>query len=239
MLSLKVPEEENYRISPRSVCALYLMIKLHMSGKYDAIKYNWKYGISQASFNNRRDKRFFESIAYKYRLHELTYLFVSSFLMKKDDWIGGASSEQAGINYRQYDSLLRIYNKEFTKELEIIFMLCKRDNLKLTDIFKYDQNKGSSRIFELLKLGIIKYETFLILDRMFNFINVYDELSEDYEWMQYSAILRAYRKLLIIDMKMAVDIFATETSSKLGIEINREKLLNKAVLNGENICQHY
>jgi len=236
MLSLKVPTEDNYRITPLSVCSLYLLIKLHFQGKYDAIKYNWKYGITNASFNSRRDKRFFERIAYKYTIHELTYLFVSSFLMDTNDWIGGVTSEQAGINYRKYDTLLRMYSKEFRKEVQIILALCVRDNLKLVDMFSYDKQKDTTRIFSLLKMGIIKYETFLILDRMLNLIERSDvDMSDNYEWLKYSTVLKAYRRLLIIDEGMSVDIFVDEVEDKLKTVLSKDKLLNKMKLNGDRI----
>lgn len=232
MLKLKVPEKDlNFRISPRSVCALYLMLKLHFEGKYNVIKYNWKYGISQASFNVRRDKKFFEDIAYKYRIHELTYIFTSALLNKTDNWIGGMTSNDAINNYLKYDTMLKIYENEFIKELQFIFLYMKRENIKLSEVLKYNERRDSSRIIKMLDVQTIKYETFLILDSLFDIISKYDEVSESYEWFAYSTLLKAYRDILEIDIEKVVELFTKEVKLNLDVEIDKYKLLTTAIKN--------
>lgn len=233
MLSIKVPEDVNYSISPRSVCALYLMLKLHFSGKYDVIKYNWKYSISEASFNSRRDTRFFEKIAHKYMLHDLTYIFVSSLLNTSNNWIGGMTSEMAITEYRKYGTILKMYEREFRKEIEILILYCQREKIAFTEIIKYNKERDSSRLIKMLGRGIIKYETFLILDRFFNIIDNYDKVSNDYEWMGYSEILKAYRKLLLIDVDLYLGILETELKNKLDLNINTEKIQKISKIIGE------
>lgn len=226
MLSLKVPTEDNFRTSPKSVCSLYLMLKLHFEGKRDAVKYNWTFGISDASFNKRRDKSFFEKIAYKYKIHELTYLFVSSLLSKTNDWIGGMTSEASVAQYRKYDSILKMYKREFTREMEIISLYCNRYEVDFKEVVAYNKKRDTSRLIDMLKKGIVKYETFIILDRFLNLIDNYDKVSDSYEWMELSKILKAYRKLLVIDdIDATVTLFINEMKRNFNININEEKIL--------------
>lgn len=240
MLDIVVPTEDNFRISPKSVCALYLMLKLHFNGKYDVIKYNWKYGISDASFNARNDKRFFESIAYKYRIHELVRIFVNSLLSNNEGWIGGMTSSASIAEYRKYETLLMSYAREFKKETEILSLFCKRNGYKFSDLIKYNDTKKSSLIFKLLLNGSVKFETFIILDRIFNIIENYDKSfdKDDFEWNEYSVILKAYRKLLIIDDVMYVNVLSDVLKDKLNLNVNREKLIELSKINGEKICQY-
>lgn len=50
--------DANSRLKPIAVYKLYLVMKNHFAGKYDAIKYKWEIKITEKAFEKRRDKYF-------------------------------------------------------------------------------------------------------------------------------------------------------------------------------------
>lgn len=106
-------------ISGYRAYVLYIAIKIHFESEtYDAIKYNFRTNVKPSSYENRRDKFFFEKAA---KLHptekELVHLYVSNFYREKA-WIGDILESKAPYTEWVRYNESAIYN--FEKELRLM-----------------------------------------------------------------------------------------------------------------------
>ena len=203
-----MPADGERYIDGKSVYKLYLMIKQHMNGKYDVIKYNWCMRVSDNAYQKRRDKYFFEKLAEKYKLKELTLIFMSNLVANQDAWIGDISDADALVFYREYVGRLKQMKSKFEEDVRNIYYFSKKVEVEtLKEIFEYNPKVQSSYIFKLLQSNIISFETFILLDSFLNIIDKHDELTDNLVWYNYSTKLKAYRKILNINPQEAKQVF--------------------------------
>lgn len=202
MLNIRLPNTDldDKLISPKSVCELYLMLKLHFNGKYDVVKYNWRYFMSEDAYNSRKDKRDFERLANKYKLRELVYLFVSNLVADESNWIRGMTDSEAINFYRTYVGRIETYSNEFVRNMRLVMKVCEMKSLTLPELFKYNSERETSPLLQMFYNSGVTYELMIALDSIFNIIDYYDKVSDSLEWEGYSNILKAYRKVLKVDI---------------------------------------
>lgn len=209
-----MPPNNGRYINGKSVYLLYLMLKQHFNGKYDVVKYNWKMRISDAAYNKRRDKYFFEKMSEKYVLKELALIFISNLVANQDAWIGDISDSDAIIFYREYIGKLKRIKTQYTDDIKNIYYFSRKVDINsLGDIFEYNEKGESSYIFKLLQSNIISFETFMLLDSFMNIIDKHDERTNNLIWSNYSVKLNAYKKILDIDSDMARASFVDTVKS--------------------------
>ncbi|ARW58221.1 loader of DNA helicase [Serratia phage X20] len=208
MITIRMPPNNTRHVNGKSVYMLYLMLKNHFNGRYDVIKYNWTMRISDAAYNKRRDKYFFEKLADKHNLKELTLIFMSNLVANQDAWIGDISDADALVFYREYIGKLKRVKTVFEDDIKNMYYFAKKVETKsLNELFEYNKNVSSSYIFKLLQSNVISFETFILLDSFLNIIDKHDELSTDLVWSNYSVKLKAYKKILNIDALEAKKLF--------------------------------
>ncbi|ANH49629.1 DNA helicase loader [Shigella phage ESh36] len=201
-------------IDGKSVYKLYLMIKQHMNGKYDVIKYNWCMRVSDAAYQKRRDKYFFQKLSEKYKLKELALIFISNLVANQDAWIGDISDADALVFYREYIGRLKQIKFKFEEDIRNIYYFSKKVEVSaFKEIFEYNPKVQSSYIFKLLQSNIISFETFILLDSFLNIIDKHDEQTDNLVWNNYSIKLKAYRKILNIDSQEAKKVFIETVKS--------------------------
>ncbi|AXN58277.1 DNA replication and recombination protein [Enterobacteria phage T6] len=201
-------------IDGKSVYKLYLMIKQHMNGKYDVIKYNWCMRVSDAAYQKRRDKYFFQKLSEKYKLKELALIFISNLVANQDAWIGDISDADALVFYREYIGRLKQIKFKFEEDIRNIYYFSKKVEVSaFKEIFEYNPKVQSSYIFKLLQSNIISFETFILLDSFLNIIDKHDEQTDNLVWNNYSIKLKAYRKILNIDSPKAKNVFIESVKS--------------------------
>lgn len=209
MIKVRIPKNSDIYITGKNVYQLYLMLKNHMNGKYDVIKYNWVMRVSDVAYNKRRDKYFFEKLAEKYKLKELVFIFVSNLVANQNAWIGDISDVDALIFYREYIGKLNRLSDTYKEDIQNIYYFSKKVDKSLTEIFEYNNKINSSYIFKLLQSNIISYETFILIDSFLGIIDRHDNVSTDLVWSTYSTKLNAYKKLLDINSNEAKERFKT------------------------------
>lgn len=201
-------------IDGKSVYKLYLMIKQHMNGKYDVIKYNWCMRVSDAAYQKRRDKYFFQKLSEKYKLKELALIFISNLVANQDAWIGDISDADALVFYREYIGRLKQIKFKFEEDIRNIYYFSKKVEVSaFKEIFEYNPKVQSSYIFKLLQSNIISFETFILLDSFLNIIDKHDEQTDNLVWNNYSIKLKSYRKILNIDSQKAKSVFIETVKS--------------------------
>lgn len=208
MINIRMPANNVRMISGKSVYSLYLCLKNHFNGRYDAIKYNWVMRVSDAAYQKRRDKYFFEKLSDKYTLKELTLIFMSNLVANQDAWIGDISDADALVFYREYIGRLKRIKEQFKDDIKNIYYFSQKVEVKaLSEIFEYNNKVQSSYIFKLLQSNVISFETFLLLDSFLGIVDKHNEATNDLVWSKYSTKLEAYRKILIIDKELARKTF--------------------------------
>lgn len=218
MITIRMPPNNTRHIDGKSVYKLYLMMKNHFNGRYDVIKYHWTMRISDAAYNKRRDRYFFEKLADKYTLKELTLIFMSNLVANQDAWIGDISDADALVFYREYLGKLKRVKTVFEDDIKNMYYFAKKVETKtLNDLFVYNKSISSSYIFKLLQSNVIGFETFILLDSFLDIINTHDESSTDLVWSNYSVKLKAYKKILNIDSVEAKKLFIQTIKSCKGV----------------------
>ncbi|AYD82831.1 hypothetical protein [Escherichia phage T2] len=214
MIKFRMPAGGERYIDGKSVYKLYLMIKQHMNGKYDVIKYNWCMRVSDAAYQKRRDKYFFQKLSEKYKLKELALIFISNLVANQDAWIGDISDADALVFYREYIGRLKQIKFKFEEDIRNIYYFSKKVEVSaFKEIFEYNPKVQSSYIFKLLQSNIISFETFILLDSFLNIIDKHDEQTDNLVWNNYSIKLKAYRKILNIDSQKAKNVFIETVKS--------------------------
>ncbi|QEM42466.1 hypothetical protein [Klebsiella phage PhiKpNIH-6] len=208
MIRLRMPPNNARYVNGKSVYLLYLMLKNHFAGRYDVIKYNWVMRVSDKAYQKRRDKYFFEKLAEKHTLKELTLIFMSNLVANQDAWIGDISDADALVFYREYIGKLKMIKNTFEDDVKNIYYFAKKVEVNaLSEIFEYNEKVQTSYIFKLLQSNVISFETFIMLDSFLDIINKHDSATNNLVWETYSTKLKAYRKLLEVDGKDAKKLF--------------------------------
>ena len=192
-----VGSEANSRLKPIAVYKLYLVMKNHFAGRYDAIKYKWEIKITEKAFEKRRDKYFFKKLAERFTFKEIYLILLSNMVANPDFWVGDVD-EDTIVFYRQYIGKLRRIDNIFVDDVKNLYEFSRMKGIPLSTVFQYSVKSSTSYISKLVQSGVISYESFLILDSFLDIINKHDEIATDFVWNEFSKKLNAYRKLVEI-----------------------------------------
>lgn len=213
MVKLLLPPNNNIFIDGKSVFNLYLQLKNHFNGRGDVIKKKWRLKVSDSSYNSRKDKMFFERLAQKYTLKELSLILIGNLLENQDAWIGSISDSDPLEFYKIYLARLKTVKNRYHDDTKNIYYSYKKLEVeKFSDFFKYDDSKNSSYIFKLLQANVVSFETFIMLDSFMGLIDAHDT-KDNVVWSKYSARLKAYKKLFVVDSDQCKEAFLNTIKS--------------------------
>jgi hypothetical protein len=183
-------------MSPFEVYIQYLGIKNHFTNpKYDYFKYHKKTKASITSFNKRRDKYFFERTSRKYNDSEIVDFLVSNFVATDSPsnlWVGEIinSGEKKYLDWMKRKQSLTYLFKEQSEELF--------SEIKLKDALSC--SKGHPPVLKRLLSGRICPETFVIYNKVFDFLENFDKKLQDPVWESISLKIKKYDPFLNIDI---------------------------------------
>lgn len=204
MIALRYPPRPDRFISPKGAFMLYLMMKQHIAGKYDIIRYNWGMKVTDAAFDKRRDRYFFEKMSHKFHLKDLTEIFLAVFIENPNGWAGDLVSDDAMTAHRELLGRYIRFNDIYREDLKNIHYFGEKLNMPLGKIMEYNPDKMTSPIFKLLQSDMIKIETFLVLDSFLGIIDQHEsKMSGDIVWQNWYTKLSGYRKLVVINKDVA------------------------------------
>lgn len=202
MFKIRLPPfEKNAKINGKSTYALYLTYKNHFSGKYNAVKYGFNINVSNAAFDKRKDKYFFNKLANKYTFIQLIILFMSNSI-DSDFWIGDVEKDENLTRFRNYLGKINRITEVFSDDIKNLFYFSKSKDIKFKDIL-YDREK--SYLLRLVKSDIISSESVLLLDSIFAILDKYEK--DDIVWSNHVNRLISYRNLTIIDAEKTKELF--------------------------------
>lgn len=200
MIKLILPPKPKMRIDGRSAYRLYRTLKVQFSNrKYNMIRDgDWNLlPTSESTYSKMKTKYTYDRLAKKYNLGDLAGIMIISFSRNPDIWGGDMSGEDA------YDLYLKTLGKiermriVFKEEVNDLLRLSRSKGMTFRDLLKVDS--GQPWIFKYVQQDVISYETMILLDSIFNFIDKYDTMN-DHVWVNgYSARIKAYRGLVKID----------------------------------------
>lgn len=156
---------------------LYLAVKQHFNAdKYDFFKYGGRISARESTYDRRNDKYFFQKLGQKYSKKEYVQFLVANFIDDSNFWIGQDSSEET---YTKWKARRNSRSYIFKDECEKVFSSSEL-NITLTPLNGY-----YPPLLQSFNYGDVSIETFLILDRVLNFMDFWDRrISDDIIWPQ-------------------------------------------------------
>jgi hypothetical protein len=183
-------------MSPFETYQTYLSMKSHFTNrKYDFFKYGGKSKATVTSFNKRKDKYWFEKTSRKYSDKEVIDFLLANFVSTDNPqnlWIGEIinSGERNYSDWRGRQQSLSYLFKEQSTELF--------SEIELNDVF--DCSKGHPLVLKKYLGGKISLETFVIYDKIFQFVKDFDKKLIDPVWETVSLKVKKYNPFLNINM---------------------------------------
>lgn len=193
------------KVTPFETYQTYLSVKSHFTNrKYDFFKYGGKSRATVESFNKRRDKYFFEKLSRKKQDKEIVDYFVSNFLAASNPssiWIGEIINT-GETNYKEWMKRQQSLKYLFKEQSEELF-----SNNKLKDVFNCSKNHPI--LLKKFMGGHLSVETMVIYDKIFNYVENFNEKLIDPVWETVSLKIQKYNPFLNIDISQYKKILRT------------------------------
>lgn len=141
---------------------IYQSLKLHFTTDYDAVKYNFKTAVKQATFEKRRDRYFFEKLSRRFNREQLIDYFTANIIEKNNVWIGDMSDDVYNAYVSRYDKLTYMFEQDM-KTLS-------NKGYAFNDICSSTPDFSQSPVLEALRGGQISIESVVLLDILVNFL---------------------------------------------------------------------
>lgn len=183
-------------MSPFETYQTYLSLKNHFTNpKYNYFKYYRKTRATVTSFNKRRDRYFFERTSRKYSDKEIVDFLVSNFVESNNPqnlWIGEiiGSGERVYLDWLKRQQSLTYMFKEQSSELF--------SDTSLKDVL--DCSKGHPPIVKRYLSGSLSPETIVIYNKIFGFVNNFNQKLLDPVWEVISLKINKYDPFINIDI---------------------------------------
>lgn len=191
--------------TPFTIFKIYCALKAHYQGAFDINKYGLKVRSSVESFDDRKDKVFFERLAAKHNARTCYEMMLFNFASNVECFSYELSTSGAYDFYLRYCGKLDIISQVFKQDLNKIFSLLTSSNKEYKELFR---GKGHPVIFQLLLSERISVETFILINNIDPFI---DEMNEQYKddllWASWYMRIKQYASLLTINSGLAKNLF--------------------------------
>ncbi len=167
------------RLSPHQTCKLFMNVRNHFSKeKFDMFS-SKSIRYTEESYEKRKDKPFFEKLAYDYASGDLEYYFMSNFL-------AGANhpSEQTDGNYNEFKARMHKIEYIFNVDCMLIHSYMIKQDLNFNDFF-ISKTGGLPVAIQMLNGKLINIETICLIDALFNGIIVETmdkQITDDFIW---------------------------------------------------------
>lgn len=179
----------------------YVALKNHFtSDSYDYFKYKGKARVKEETFLKRKDKFFFEKIEKKYQ-EDLVDFFISNLVMDQSSWIGTMVGDKAERIFSEWKKKKQSLKYSFKEDMVTIRNYMDENEVSFDEIFTCVDDQHPI-VLKLLIGEEISLESFIILDRVLNFIRHLDHfLLDEYVWLEYNKKVRKYSPFVVTDKK--------------------------------------
>lgn len=172
---------------------LFLALRTHFSkSKYDFFEMHGKLRASKETYNNRRDRMFFEKIAKEYTIKELRDFYIANFLEDRH-YITDLIDDDAKLAYTDY-----------IRRRQSLSYNCSNDMARLFDRgikvpFSLDSDTYPVIVLLFLRRKI-SIETMVILNDFIPYCNMFDKyFGDDIVWSRTALKIRKYKPFLKYD----------------------------------------
>ena len=184
-------------MTPFEAYTKYLALKNHFHmEKYDYFQYNGKVTAKEENFEKRKDKYFYYKLSKK---KDVEGFLISNFIQNPNIWIGDLISNKHEAVYTQWKSYKESLSYNFKNEIE-----------KMDDDFDENLKVIDGQYPKLLRqyqFGEISLETLAILNKLVNFIPMWDKkISDSVIWPEISMRIKKYTPFLEFDEKKFKDL---------------------------------
>ena len=184
------------KVTPFECYKTYVAMKQHFTkDKYDYFKYGGKSRASATSFNNRKDRYFFERMSRKKSDEQIVQYFISNFISTEDPskvWIGEII-KNGETNFQDWQKRNQSLAYIFGDEIERVFKGSSFDSY-------FDGNGQHPKILKEYLKGEISIETLVILDKILGYVERFDKKILDPIWDAVSLKIKKYKPFLNIDV---------------------------------------
>lgn len=171
----------------------YLAFKLHFSkDSYNFFKFNGKTKVNFVSFQNRKDRYFFDKIAAKIKKEEFIFKMLVEYLENPNFWIRDVVSASNKEKYLSWKGYIESFEYSFRADLGVIREYCILTNTKIQDVFSL-KNQSHPLIFKMFLSGKIRIETFICIDMLLQISKEMNALSaNDPIWEEKFRLMKKY-----------------------------------------------
>jgi len=184
------------KVTPFECYKTYVAMKQHFTkDKYDYFKYGGKSRASATSFNNRKDRYFFERMSRKKSDEQIVQYFISNFISTEDPskvWIGEII-KNGETNFQDWQKRNQSLAYVFGDEIERVFKGSSFDSY-------FDSDGQHPKILKEYLKGEVSIETLVILDRILGYAERFDKKILDPIWGAVSLKIKKYKPFLNIDV---------------------------------------
>lgn len=172
---------------------LFLSLRTHFhSERYDFFQMNGKVRATEQSYQNRKDKVFFEKIAKQYNTTELKKFYIANFLEDRH-YITDMTGDDAHRAYINYISRHQAISYSFSRDLDKMF------DAGIDKIFTTKSTTYPQLIMMSLNKSI-NIESMVILNDLIKYTNKFDDVyHDDFVWPRMSLKIRKYKPFIHYD----------------------------------------
>lgn len=176
----------------------YMALKLHFTtDKYDVIEQKGKVRASRQAFAKRKDLYAINKVAKSYSDEEVANFLIANFV-SGDRW-GGVFDTDARETYLAWKKRVEGISYIFTKDLDNILLDIEQKNITFENIFGCQKGEHPYIIKAYLRKDVC-VETLVILDKIFNMVEKFDnEVDDTIVWPDISRLIKKYRPFLKIE----------------------------------------
>lgn len=176
----------------------YMALKLHFTtDKYDVIEQKGKVRVSRQAFAKRKDLYAINKVAKSYSDEEVANFLIANFV-SGDRW-GGVFDADARETYLAWKKRIEGLTYNFEKDIDNLELELEESNQKFDILFDCPRSEHPYIIKAYLR-NSISLETLVILDKIYNFTEKFDnEITDTVVWPDISRLIKKYRPFLLID----------------------------------------
>jgi hypothetical protein len=172
-------------------------LKLHFTSEsYDYIKFNGKTRASVSSYNNRKDRHFFDKLA-RTQSKDIFGFLLSNFLDRGDFWIGELFDDEAESTFTEWKRRIQSLGEKFNEDSSKIVKETIKKNINFDDLFNIE-NGSHPAIMKMVMREDICIESFIILDCLLGFFGKFKkELNDDFLWVELESKCNNYKPFIL------------------------------------------
>lgn len=177
---------------------IYVSLKAHFRGdRYDFFKYG-RIAPKVQTFENRKDRHFFDKLAKKYSNDETMVQFLISQMQENPNiWVGSMIGEEASQRYLEWRKRNERLTYQFGEDVKTLIRYASLHEKFTPDAWSrlfVVENSNHPKILKLLMQKKITPETFCILDHMLSFTESWNsKMQNDPIWEEMAGRIRGYR----------------------------------------------